>query len=135
MSQTKAAISFMKTRLNRSYRKASPKSHKMDTKLNKIWGKSFAFEVVSLMNNQKYIINIDEISVLYKTTFNYSWLLKEGWCWIKNINFEGSKTTIATIVSKGKLFAITLKATNNINTFNKYLGELNKWIKFVCKIP
>ena len=134
MVTNKAIRSFLKTQLNRSFRKASSRPHKMDTKLNRILGKSFAFEVVCLINSQKYILNIDEISVSYKTSFNYSWLPKEGWSWVKNINFEGSKTTIAAIVSTERFFAATSKATNNTSKFCEYLEGLNKWIKFECKI-
>ena len=116
--------------MNRSYRKGSSRPCKMDTKLNRILGKSLAFEMENLMKSLKYIINIDETSASCKTTFNYTWLPKGGWGWVNNINFEGSKTTIVAIVSTTRIFfATTLHTTNNTKTFCKFNWCANKMDK------
>ena len=67
----------LKTCLNRSFRKASSRLHKMDTKLNKVLVESFVFEVENLINGQKYIIIFDETNFSNKTAFNYLWLAKK----------------------------------------------------------
>ena len=82
------------------------------------------------MDSKTIFINIDEVSISYKTKYNYSWLSKGKSTEIKNMSYKGSKSIIMAIASTGHWFSLPLILKNNTKTFVRFLNKLLIWIEW-----
>ena len=89
---------------------------------------------MNLMEKNTTLINIDEISISYKTRYKYSWLWHGVSNKLQNMLFKGSKTMIMAISSTGQWFASPLSSKNNSKTFASFLTKLLLWIKYYLEI-
>ena len=113
-----------------SYKKGSSRPQNMNTeRQNNLW-KLLWREVASITKINTTIINIDEISLSYKTKFNYSWLEKRRSNQLLNMWYKGSKKMIMAISSMGELIASPLTTKINSETFGDFLEKLLLWVKF-----
>ena len=120
---------ILKKIFNLSYKKGSPRPQNMNTERQGNLWKLFWREVVNMMRSDTLIINIDEVSISYRTKFNYSWLQKGKSNELLNMWYKGSKTMIMAISSTRHWFASPLATKNNSETFGKFLKKLLLWVK------
>ena len=120
---------ILKKMFNLSYKKGSPRPQNMNTQRQENLWKLFWREVVNMMKSDTLIINIDEVSISYRTKFNYSWLQKGKSDELLNMWYKGSKTMIMAISSTGYWFASPLATKNNSETFGNFLNKLLLWVK------
>ena len=71
-----------------------------------------------------------EISLSYKTKFNYSWIEKGRSNQLLNMWYKGSKTMIMAISTMGEWIVSPLTTKNNSEDFGDFLKKLLLWVKF-----
>ena len=81
------------------------------------------------MDSRSIFINIDEVSISYKTKYNYSWLPREKY-WNLKHELQGLKEHHMAIASCNHWFALHLVFKNNTKTFLRFLNKLLIWIEF-----
>ena len=134
--ETKLAIdySFIRNLLRRkfrlSYKKGSPRPLNIDLVKQRYVRILFWKELINTMDSNSIFINIDEVSISYKTKYNYSWLPWGKSAEIKNMHYKGSKSIIMAISSTGHWFVLPLVLKNNTKTFLRFLNKLLIWIEW-----
>ena len=121
---------LLKRKFQLSYKKGSPRPQCIDLLKQNYVRALFWRELTNIMDSKTIFINIDEVSISYKTKYNYSWLPKGKSTEIKNMSYRGSKSIIMAIASIGHWFALPLILKNNTKTFVRFLIKLLIWIEW-----
>ena len=126
--------SFINNKLHLSYKRCSSHSSQIDIARLKAQRKIYVMEFSNIVDNTKFLVNIDEVIFSKSTKINYSWIRKGRSKFWNNISFSGSLSLIWAITSNGDWFASNLITTHNSKTFVEYISQLMKWLTEDLKI-
>ena len=120
---------FMREELHMSFKKASSRPLKLDTKRQHQLMILFVVLLVELLEGSKWIVNIDESALSRLTKADYTWGLMGVPAVTKNVRFIGSLNIISVISTTGYSYSTILTETNRSIIFIQFLKQLMKDIK------
>ena len=120
---------FMREELHMSFKKASSRPLKLDTKRQHQLMILFVVLLVELLEGSKWIVNIDESTLSSLTKADYTWGLRGVPAVTKNMRFIGSLNIISAISTTGYSYSTILTETNRSIIFIQFLKQLMKDIK------
>ena len=125
---------FMKEELHMSFKKASSRLLKLDVKRQKKLMILFVVLLMDLINDSKWIVNIDESSLSRLTKTDYTWGIKGVPVVTKNVRFIGSLNIITAISTSGYSYSTILTETTNSKIFIQFLKQLVNNLKLNEKV-
>ena len=84
-------------------------------------------EISETIKRRCYLASVEEWTVTFKTSENYSWTKREQIPELKFLNYYGSISLILLILSYGMYFSSIVQHLVNSEMFLKYLNYLEKW--------
>ena len=120
---------FMREELHMSFKKASSRPLKLNTKRQHQLMILFVVLLVELIEGSKWIFNIDESALSHLTKADYTWGLMGVPAVTKNVRFIGSLNIISAISTTGYYYSTILTETNRSIIFIQFLKQLMKDIK------
>ena len=116
--------SFIKNDLKYTFKKGSPSVNKANDEITKTSKKLFSTYLLQYIMEDKYIINVDEVSFSRNLINNYSWLPSSQTSQIINKVSKGSWSIVTGLWSDGEYFAVIFYFTIKSNQFCSYLSLL-----------
>ena len=116
--------SFIKNDLKYTFKKGSPSVNKANDEITKTSKKLFSTYLLQYIMEDKYIINVDEVSFSRNLINNYSWLPSSQTSPIINKVSKGSWSMVTRLWSDGEYFAVIFYSIIKSNQFCSYLSLL-----------
>ena len=116
--------SFIKNDLKYTFKKGSPSVNKANDEITKTSKKLFSTYLLQYIMEDKYIINVDEVSFSRNLINNYSWLPSSQTSPIIDKVSKGSWSMVTGLWSDGEYFAVIFYSTIKSNQFCSYLSLL-----------
>ena len=124
---------FLKNKLNFSYKRGSSKPKAFSSNRNKLFQVIYSSKILRNINNDKYLINIDEASFNRSLKNNYSWMPKGITNSIINDTAKGRWSIIAAICSNGEYLIQIFLSTVDSEKYQQFIWILNFAIKAILK--